>query len=153
MYNEIILWGENGGTEPSCAVRLGLGRQLKTRDLKRVARTQAPVCPLSRTHLKNCHRNCFSAPGWSLNRLLQDLQNGGRLCQSHQVFPLPLQLAVLYPGCCDPGLRGVDSCRQEQLHFRPTNLIQLAAGGGLRLHRCGRHHHSDGLPGLYRCCQ
>lgn len=37
--------------------------------------------------------------------------------------------------------------------FSFRNLLQLAASGGLRLHRCGRRHHSDGLPGLYRCCQ
>lgn len=37
------------------------------------------------------------------------------------VSGLPLTASSLAdPGCCDPGLWGMDSCRQEQLHFRPT---------------------------------
>lgn len=42
LLDRIPEWvaGERGGTEPSCAVRRGLGRQARTPDLELVARTE-----------------------------------------------------------------------------------------------------------------
>ncbi|XP_048952203.1 CD82 antigen isoform X3 [Canis lupus dingo] len=120
-------------------------------------RTQlSRVCPAARLLglvLRSHTRNHCSCPSPSLNRELQDRQDGVSLYQSHQVLSLPLQLALLYPGRGDPGFRGVDPGRQEQFHLCATDLLQLPQGGGLCLHRCGCRHHVHGLPGLHRCHQ
>ncbi|CAM2115720.1 unnamed protein product [Caretta caretta] len=50
-------------------------------------------------------------------QILEVKEDGVQLFESHQVFSLPVQPPLLYPGCCDPGLWSVDLSRQKQFYF------------------------------------